>query len=190
MYSITGGNLAVRRCMWIPPSNIDDDRHHHIYFRCGTCRPLKRACQYFGHLSDIVCNEPKLATINDSPVCRSEVCSSDGFMIPTHCFYQTFSDVNGNRFFVFFQTVKEVESFFQRFPAKLCLQDDRTWCKFLTIMYQHRTLLAHSQTKMMDLTVREVPFGNDFVRCNYVAGFLSDLLWLEMHHGFTCFYVH
>ena len=163
-----------QRGMWIPQFKPDEDRHHQIFFRCSDCKPLKKACQFFGHVSDIVCDSEKLKTVFDTPLCSSKDCPIKGFMQPTHNLYQVFCDEDGNRFNVFFENIAQVERFFQRFPAKACLFDGKTWCKFLAIEQYHHALIATNEKKLTELTLRKVPIEYGYFKFVYVSGFLSD----------------
>ena len=158
--------------MWIP-QDASEDRHHHIFFRCTSCRVLVTACQFFGHCSEVECDKPCWKTVNDTPICSSGRCKEPDFMVVSHCLYQTFSDKEGNRFNVFFKSPDEVDSFFQTMPAKLCLQDDGVWCKFNTMIHYHHILRAHNQFKVSELTVKSKSIGNGLFRYDYISGFLD-----------------
>ena len=68
---------------------------------------MKKACQFFGHHSDSICEEPKLRTVYVKPVCSSNGCPDVDFLYPTHNLYQTFCDENLSWFHVFFENSKQ-----------------------------------------------------------------------------------
>ena len=161
--------------MWIPSHDSSEDRHHQIFFRCPACRALKKACQFFGHCADSAdseCSEPRLKTINDTPICTSPRCKEPDFMVVSHCLYQVFCDADGRRFNVFFKSPEEVDSFFRDFPAKLCFSDNSVWCKFNSVLYYHHQLRAHDQFRAVKITARSKSLGNGQFRYDFVSGFL------------------
>lgn len=159
--------------MWIPRHDAQEDRHHQIFFRCTSCRQLLRACQFFGHCSEVDCDEPRLKTVNDAPICTNSKCKDPDFMVVSHCLYQVFSDKEGNRFNIFFGNPNEVDSFFRNLSAKLCLQDDAVWCKFNALVHYHRILQAHNQFRMTEITVKSKSLGNGLYRYDYISGSLN-----------------
>ena len=160
--------------MWIPQNSVDDDRHHQIIWKCGHCKPLKKSCQFFGHFNETVCEAPRLKTRNDQPVCNYSDCPVEDSMKPTHNLYQTFCDASWNFFFVFFQDVNQVEMFFSKFPAKLCLEDNLVWCKFLSVIQYHKSLKACNQFKPLKITIRKESMSDGTERFYYVSGYLPD----------------
>ena len=173
-------STILLKCMWVPGSDIQEDRHHLIHFRCKHCRRMKSACQYYGHYSDehdLNCQAEKLKTVYDKPVCEEPECPDTDFMRATHNFFQTFQDKDGQNFCVFFDTLAEVQRFFRFFPAAKCLDDDLTWCSFVSVIHQHKSLLSFGQFKELELTVckRPIMSGTSF-RFQYVSGFLSNVL--------------
>ena len=175
-----GSDRILLKCMWIPPVDDHEERHHLIHFRCKHCQRMKSACQYYGHFSDeqeVECKSERLPTIYDKPVCNQPQCSDTDFMTATHNFYQVFQDKDGHCIYVFFDSIKEVESFFRLFPAGKCLEDDRTWCNFHAVIHHHKTLVSFGQFKEMEITVRKKPIlKNTSFRYQYVSGFLSNVL--------------
>ena len=165
--------FILKKCMWIPPFQENEDRFHQIFLRCDHCKPLKKSCQYYGHMCpETICLEQKLKTIQDRPVCEYPECPKQDFLKPTHNLYQTFCDENSNRFPVFFPSVEKVESFFRYFPANQCLENDVVWCKFSAIIHYHNGLLNCGETKMIEITLKKekISFGRE--RFVYVSGFL------------------
>ena len=170
------GEYVLKKGMWMPPSDVSEDRFHQIYYRCKHCKPLKKACQYFGHVSEMVCEEPQLKTVNDIPVCEDRNCPNQDFMLATHNLCQTFYDEEWNWFNVFFTDVEQVNLFFRHFPANRCLQDDKTWCQFVAIVQHHKSLEAFKILKMIELTLKVEKLKNGVERLVYVSGFLQNSL--------------
>ena len=161
--------------MWLPQHDPAEDRYYHFFHRCDYCRPLKRACQHFGHVSpSCECGEPKLKTVQDRPVCEIPGCPKQDFLRPTHNLYQTFCDEEWNWFHVFFENVEQVESFFRHFPAEVCLNNSRVWCKFVSIVQYHKSLYASGEQKLSEITLKKERKGNGPERFVYISGFLSD----------------
>ena len=116
----------------------------------------------------------KLKTIYDTPVCNNVKCPEEDFMVPTHNLYQIFCDESGDWFNVFFEDVEAVESFFVKFPAKKCLEDDRVWCKFISVIQYYDSLRRFNQFKPLELSVRNEVMSDGTNRIYYVSGFLPD----------------
>ena len=169
-----GEDLFLRKLMWIPMNNVDVDRHHHMFFKCDDCKPLLKACQFFGHQSDIECHAPTLDTIYDKPVCSSVNCAENDFMKPTHCLVQTFCDENYNRVTVHFECVQQAELFFVKFPAKQCLDSDVVWCRFLAVIHFFISLESINSFFPTELVVTKKVLASGYERLYFVTGVLSD----------------
>ena len=166
---ILDGNLIRLSCMWNPHQSLDTDRHHHIFFRCKHCRPLKRACQAFGHIGEVTCDLQSIRTVMDKPVCEAENCPEPDFMIPTHNRVQWFSNKDSNGFCVFFHSPKDVDNFFTHYKAADCLDNNGTWCQFLATLQLHKNYMAHV-FEPLTLTVRE-----EDLKLYYVSGCLPPM---------------
>lgn len=171
-----GEDRFLRNLMWIPRHGADVDRHHQLYFKCHTCRPLQMACQFFGHSSDIECHAPALDTIYDQPVCNLDDCPQKDFMKPTHNLVQTFCDADFNRVNVYFTNTEQVESFFVRFPAKQCLDRDVVYCRFLAVIQFYQSLEASNTFFPSELVVRKETTASGLEKLYFVIGALSDRL--------------
>lgn len=133
--TVSAGKLTRIHCTWLPSISEDDDRNHHILFKCSHCRPLSSACQYFGHRGEGTnCTKQQLGTVMDQPICNNPDCPEPDYMSPTHNLVQTFQDENENIFSIFFKTPAEVNCFFGVYDAKSCSEDDALWCKYVATL--------------------------------------------------------
>ena len=167
--------LFLRKLMWVPMADLEDDRHHHIYFKCDHCRPLKKACQFYKHYSDLCCEAPILNTLYDKPVCNNEDCPEQDFLKVTHKLTQAFCDGNFDRIFIFFDSVAQAEDFFVHFPAKECLESSYVWAKYSAIVQFHKSLVSSCTFLPIDIVISRKP-GTE--RLYYVSGTLPSQIGL------------
>ena len=162
--------------MWIPGNGAEDDRHHLIYFKCSYCKGQKRACQFFGHYSDLYCDAPSLQTVYDKPICSLAECQGSDFMRPTHSLTQIFCDENFDWHYVFFETVEQAELFFTHYPAQECLDDNIIWLRFLSVSQFHRSLELSGCFVPTNIVVTEIKAASGVKKLIYNAGTLSNIV--------------
>ena len=165
---------------WVPEA--EEDLHHWILFRCTTCRIVRRACQFFGHLKDNACEWETNYTFYDKPVCSKCTISSDewdftdlyriDFLVPSFNLVQTFTDRNNNFLKIFFDSEESIDLFFSPFEAEKCLHNDAFACNFLATVKWHE-LRRKNGAPLFFPVCFESRVENKCLRYYYVSGALS-----------------
>ena len=184
MNFLPGESTYYAHLAWVPPE--DQEFHHQLLFKCPTCHSTTRACQFYGHLSQVHdCTWPKRNTVYDKPVCNK--CSNLDkdlyeqnqtdltFLYPSHNLYQSFVDRNMNLVFIFFDGPDLVDLFFGEFTAEKCFSSRSTGVNFLSTAQWHLRRFRNQVPLYFPLSFESRAQGKDHFRYYYLSGNLKPL---------------